>query len=93
MIKRARIITIWVFRLSSSVFQTAALLLGRGDSSRLSCSTLPFLPTRLRSPVVRGFTATHKSVDNRTGVEQLAKRSEPGLLIGARRRGFLRSRF
>jgi hypothetical protein len=51
----------------SSVCQTAMLSLGRRGSSRFSCSTLPFLPARVRSPFVQGSVPTQKSVNNRAG--------------------------
>jgi hypothetical protein len=63
------------------VFQIAALPLSRGGSSRLSCSTLAFLLTGLQTLVVRGFAPTQQSVNNRAGVEQLAKSTEQGWLI------------
>ena len=82
-----------VFCLSSSVFQTAALPLGCGGSSRLSCSTLAFLLTSLQTLVVRGFVPMQQSVNKRAGMEQLAKSTERGWLIGAHCRGLVRSRF
>jgi hypothetical protein len=93
--RRTKVAITAAFGFLSSVSQTAVLPLGRGGSSRLSCSTLFFLPTRLCRSVLRGFTPTHKSVNNRSGVQQLAKRSELGCLelSGARRRGLVRGRF
>ena len=74
--RRTKVAIAAIFCWSSSVFQTAVLALGRSGSSRLNCSTLPFLPARVRNPFVRGSAPTQEGVNNGAGMEQLAEGGE-----------------